>query len=186
MTTALLAATTEPINWTLIAVLGGATLYVAIIRPAMKKKDPLAKKKQSPMAANRLAAQRDTERVMQNLLVELAEMSRQISAQLDTRSQKLELLMQQADERIATLKQLQGDRPPPMFSRPEPVAEVFTPRESFAPRELELVPQNATEDARHQEIYRMSDMGRGAGDIARELGRPRGEVELILALRPRA
>jgi len=32
----------------------------------------------------------------------------------------------------------------------------------------------------------LADQGRSATDIARELNRPRGEVELILALRPAA
>ena len=182
----LLDAPVDPaIKWTMMAVSGGAIVYLTIIRPAMKKKDPLSKPPPSSMAGSRLAAQRDTERVMQNLLVELAEMSRQISAQLDTRSQKLELLMQQADERIAQLQRLQGERAtPPVFRPVDAMADVYVPREMSAPRELERVTP-AAEDARHQEVYSMADQGRSAGDIARELDRPRGEVELILALRPR-
>jgi len=38
-------------------------------------------------------------------------------------------------------------------------------------------------DPRHAEIYAMADEGRSATDIASRLGRPSGEVELILALR---
>ena len=180
----LLEAAPDPMTkWIMIALSGGAILYLTLIRPAMKKKDPLSKQQPStPMAANRLAAQRDTERVMQNLLVELAEMSRQISAQLDTRSQKLELLMQQADERIAALRQMQGERATPaLFRQVESPVDLYTPRETL----IEPPRPALGDDARHQEIYAMADNGRGASDIARELGRPRGEVELILALRPR-
>jgi len=43
------------------------------------------------------AVELHVERQMQSLLVELSEMSRQISAQLDTRSAKLELLIKEAD-----------------------------------------------------------------------------------------
>src|SRR5438552_680935 len=77
--------------WVLIA-LGGATILYALFRPSMrgKRADPLER---SPLST-RLAQQRNTERQMESLLVELSEMARQISAQLDTRSQKLELLIQ--------------------------------------------------------------------------------------------
>ena len=44
---------------------------------------------------------------MESLLVELSEMARQISAQLDTRSQKLEILIREADEKIAALADAQ-------------------------------------------------------------------------------
>jgi hypothetical protein len=34
-------------------------------------------------------------------------------------------------------------------------------------------------------VYALADQGQSAYDIANQLGRPRGEIELILALRPR-
>jgi small-conductance mechanosensitive channel len=161
-------------QWVMIALAVGTIFYVAVIRPAMqKKKDPLV---HSPIAG--LSKERHVERQMQNLLVELSEMTRQISAQLDTRSQKLQLLIQDADERIAQLQQMekQGMRSPPMVesvwsapaapSRPPPPAEPV--------------------DEEHQKVYALADRGQNAGDIAKELNRPRGEVELILALRPKA
>jgi DNA-binding NarL/FixJ family response regulator len=40
-------------------------------------------------------------------------------------------------------------------------------------------------DPRHAEVYALADQGQSAYDIANQLGRPRGEIELILALRPR-
>jgi hypothetical protein len=38
-------------------------------------------------------------------------------------------------------------------------------------------------DPRHAEIYALADQGRSPRDIATHLGRPSGEIELILALR---
>ena len=38
-------------------------------------------------------------------------------------------------------------------------------------------------DPRHGEIYALADQGRSSKEIARQLNRPNGEVELILALR---
>ena len=43
---------------------------------------------------------------MQNVLVEMAELARQISAQMDTRASKLEVLLKEADQKIATLQTL--------------------------------------------------------------------------------
>jgi hypothetical protein len=163
-------------QWVMIALAVGTIFYVAVIRPAMqKKKDPLV---HSPIAG--LSKERHVERQMQNLLVELSEMTRQISAQLDTRSQKLQLLIQDADERIAQLQQLQqmekqGSHLQPMAESPWTAAP--------APRPA---PPADPVDEEHQKVYSLADRGQSAGDIAKELNRPRGEVELILALRPKA
>jgi hypothetical protein len=40
-------------------------------------------------------------------------------------------------------------------------------------------------DPRYAEVYDLADEGQTPQDIARHTGRPRGEVELILALRGR-
>ncbi len=161
-------------QWVLIA-LAVATLLYAVVRPAMKKnKDPLAK---TP-AMSSLSQQRNVERQMQNLLVELSEMTRQISAQLDTRSQKLQMLIVDADERIAELKKLANL--PPAAAPAEPWAMTASSSVSSVPRNI---PIPDPVDEQHRPIYALSDQGKSAGDIARELSRPRGEVELILALR---
>jgi hypothetical protein len=157
-------------KWILI-ILGVATIYIAVVRPAMKKKpkDPLSK---TP-SMNSLAQQRNVERQMQNLLVELSEMTRQITAQLDTRTQKLMMLIQDADERIAELKKREN-------------AQSIAQQNSWPTLSESLVPKNIPDpvDEQHQPIYSLADQGKSASDISRELNRPRGEVELILALRP--
>jgi hypothetical protein len=146
--------------WFMVAVAGITILYV-VIRPILKKKDPLAK---APKFAS-LSQQRSVERQMQNILVELSEMARQISAQLDTRAAKLELLIKEADEKLAALKTANAQPSYPAASTPEPAA---------AP---------AYSDPRYVQIYSLADLGRSARDIAQQLNRPSGEIELILALR---
>jgi hypothetical protein len=146
--------------WTLIVLGAFALVYLSVLRPMMRKKDPLDR----PPAFASLSQQRSVERQMQNLLVELSEMARQISAQLDTRVAKLEALIKEADEKIATMHS-QSSESLPMRDVPPPAA-------------LEEMP-----DPRHAEIYALADEGRDANEIASRLSRPRGEVELILALR---
>jgi hypothetical protein len=148
-------------KWWPVIIMAILTIVYAVFRPLLKKKDPLKK----PPSFASLSQQRAVEREMQNVLVELSEMARQISAQLDTRAGKLEALIKEADEKIALLKigtsasssSLNVD-----INRPAPPAPV---------------------DPRHREIYEMADQGRSSREIAQHLNRPSGEIELILALR---
>jgi len=161
-------------RWALIVLAVATIFYATVIRPAMKKKkDPLEHR---PIAGS-LTKERATERQMQHLLVELSEMSRQISAQLDTRAQKLQMLIQDADERIAELKRLEQQRNLP---RSEPI---WTTTAQPIIREA---PPPEPVDEQHQRVYTLADRGKTAGEIAKELNQPRGEVDLILALRPKA
>jgi hypothetical protein len=149
-------------QWVVYAAAAVGVMYILMRRMGKKKKsDPLA---DAPVRFT-VSQQKSVEREMQNLLVELSEMARQITSQLDTRSTKLELLLQEADQKIAKLRALSGDdgRALPNFgTRPTPATE---------------------DDPRHAEVYRLADQGLTCPQIAQELGRHSGEVELILALR---
>src|SRR2546423_8608216 len=117
----------EQRGWIALGVAGICIAYL-LFRPKMRKKpDPLER----PASFGSLSQQRVVERQMQNLLVELSEMARQISAQIDTRVTKLELLIKEADEKLAAMQAAQrqplaASRPsgrdttnsPPIFHRP--------------------------------------------------------------------
>jgi DNA-binding NarL/FixJ family response regulator len=167
-------------DWLVLAMVTLAITYLLLRNSAKKKqRDPL----DGGGIAGRmsLAQQRATERQMESLLVELSEMSRQISSQLDTRAAKLEALIREADEKI---EQLQNARPdhgptPSVQRRQPPMAEE---EEERPPMRL-VVPEAV--DPRHAEVYRLADQGQTPQQIAQRLGRPSGEIELILALRAR-
>jgi hypothetical protein len=187
-----------------VGVMGLAYLW---LRPMLKKKrrDPLEK---APFSS--LSQQRSVEREMQNLLVELSEMSRQVTAQLDTRAKKLDLLIQEADQKIAQLTRLsrEGASDDRAIGSPRANVEgdarsgelVESPAEPFGKLRMSLDSSHSEEgsakvstsnseveetppDPRHAEIYALAAEGIAAPEIARQLGRPRGEIELILALR---
>lgn len=181
-------------DWIIYAV-GGVLVVYMVLRPMLRKKkpDPLEKLPQFG-----LSQQRAFERDMQNLLVELSEMARQMSGQIDSRTMKLDALIHEADQKIEELKQLIEQQKRGGSSevlREEPLREVEDPAERYirqfavAERALRSAPVSApsvtTGDTRHQDIYGLADAGKSAQEIAAELGKPRGEVELILALRPR-
>jgi hypothetical protein len=167
--------TPEQRGWAALAVAVVCLAYL-LFRPRFRKKDPL-----EPPAFGSLSQQRSVERQMQNLLVELSEMTRQMNAQLDTRAAKLEVLLKQADERIAALQRLNASSSNASLASSEAPIQDFTPDLKPASPESTSTPL----DPRHEEIYALADQGHGAKEIATRLNRPSGEVELILALRPR-
>jgi len=160
--------------WVALAVALVGLSIVFLRRKVKKKKDPMD---DSPRLT--LAQQRSVERQMSTLLVELSEMARKISSQLDTRAAKLEALIKEADEKIATLKSIDSPKPapPPRMRLTSDIPEdepSSTPALNFEPP-----------DPRYEQVYMLADQGRTAIEIARKLDRPSGEIELILALRPR-
>ncbi len=182
--------------WIIIAF--GVVLFAYVLM-RQKRKEPLDRASAFPKAGTSLAQQRSVERQMSNLLVELSEMSRTISATIDTRAAKLQVLIDDADRRIATLQALQADaNAQPIAARETsqpsaPTSETETLRKllldgdgSASTAPLDSIPSIIAEqssDPRHDEVYAMADEGRSIHDIATALSRPRGEIELILALR---
>jgi hypothetical protein len=175
-------------TWVAIAVGILAIVYVVYVRPLRKKKEETDPVRRAP-AHGGLSQQRAVEREMSNLLVEFSQMARQMTAQLDTRAAKLELLLKEADDKIATLRAIAGGHGG-ATALPAPAAEAA----SAAAAALEGVIIEArapigpslTEpplDPRHLRIYDLADEGYSPQEIARQLDRPSGEIELILALR---
>jgi hypothetical protein len=179
MLTLLQVPLTDEKNWPLLGMAALALGYI-VLRPMLKRKrDPLDR---SP-SFNSLAQQRAVERQMSSLLVDLNEMARQISSQLDTRAAKLDALIREADERIEQLRAA-GVSVPASNPKPAPRAPM-----RLVPGEHEdsaSVPRPPSHDPRHAEVYALADEGRAPSEIAARLNRPNGEIELILALRPRA
>lgn len=177
-----LAMSGDQMTWVMYALAAVTVLYI-VVRPWLRRqKDPLA-----GVPSIGLAQQRQVERDMQNLLVELSQMARQISAQLDTRAARLEALIDEADKRIERLGRLTGaaaDRAEPHRSADAPSAQADVTDGAAAP-DIAAAPAAASPSAddRYRDVYAMADAGSSPADIAKALGRPRGEIELILALR---
>jgi hypothetical protein len=177
-----------PTDWTpwLLAGVGMAALVLLIVvmRPAARRAEPEEEPFTDDAKKPSLAKQRAVERDMSQLMTELSEMARQVSAQLDARSAKLERLMREADERITKLQAMHATS---TAASPLPRADATSARRLDA---LEPVAVGATQspaelhvNPQYAEVYALADAGEGAADIAARLGRPTGEVELILALR---
>ena len=177
-----LLQTDDTIKMIAIALGGFGVMYIVVLRPMIKKKkDPL--ERPSPSSHRGLGTQRGMDREMQNLLVEYERMIRNMTAGLDTRAAKLEVLIHEADEKLAALRAAtKGGAMPPASSgdlehrRDEETLNTLR-SESPPPRDMPSF------EPRHAEVYALADQGLSAKAVARQLGRPDGEIELILALR---
>ncbi len=141
-----------------------ALIAVVFLMSSMRRHQ----RRQAERAAAPLPAQRpppavgQIHRDLDELMVELQELSRRISAEIDTRFVKLEAAMRDADRRIAVLNRLTRQ-----------LGERMAAESNGA----------AGQDARHAIIYELADAGFTPVEIAKDLGRTPGEVELILNLR---
>jgi hypothetical protein len=182
---------TDSTTW--IAILLGAfvLLYLSVLRPMLRKrKDPL---EQTPGRSG-LAQQRAVERDMQGLLVEYEKMIRSMTAGVDTRAARLEQLIREADDKLtavrAAIAELQAlpaagglrtsGSAPAAPSTPPAFGPLFTASATTA------AGATPSGDPRLTEIYALADQGLSVRDVARRVGIPHGEVEVMLNVRPRA
>ena len=169
-------------TWVALSVAVLAATYLILRSKAKSRKDPLSRQSTGPS----LAQQRAVERQMSNLLVELSEMARSVSAGLDTRAAKLQVLIDEADQRIAELKALSGQIPAPLTKPSPSITPPTTMRlVSDTPAEPAVQSEPGSLDPRHEKVYELAALGKSAHEISVMLGKPRGEIELILALHPR-
>jgi hypothetical protein len=143
----------------------------------------------------RIREQRGLRQSMDELLLQLEDVSRRVGAQVDTKFAKLETVIRDADERIDRLERILG-RPAtgngsPDAARDQPDAK---PRQAAPPAQpthqaggrasaSRKLPATEPTDPRVARVYELVDAGATPIKAAEQLGLPLGEVELILNLR---
>lgn len=96
------------------------------------------------------------------MAADLEELGERLAAKLEARAARLEQLLDQADRRIRALEASAAQPPEPRPLDPKP-------------------PRGA--DPTHARVHELADQGLSAVEIARAMGLPTGQVELILNLR---
>jgi DNA-binding NarL/FixJ family response regulator len=152
--------------WTSAYVAAAAVVVWLLFRPWQKRQPPAS-----------TTQQRLAERDLAELMQQMTQLATKATAQMEERAGALAELIRQADARIAQLK---GPATAGPLSTTPPTASIPTVPPLTAPP-----PHVEVADERHVAVYELADQGASALDIAQQLGRPRGEIELILALRPR-
>jgi len=120
---------------------------------------------------------------LEHLMVEIEQLAKRFSAQLDAKSIQLQQLLGQADQTISQLQQLLEQQ---QIGQVKAAGEhqdrvsLETGRDLF---KAPVNPSGGTEDALAKSVYQLADQGITPLDIARQLDEQVGKIELIIALR---
>ena len=124
--------------------------------------------------------------------IEMYDLARELSARLDSKMSVLQHLIREADRAAARLESAvaaASPLPAGPHARPEPEranqAEGLFSGTSAAGEASDDAEARHSQPGRYDEIYLLADYGHPAAEIAKKLGLPIGEVELILGLRGR-
>lgn len=138
----------------------------------------------------RLRDQHQVRASLDDLLLQLEQLQREINAQLDTKFARLEAVVRDADDRIARLGALLGRQPAATAEQPEPAIRAAdgepAPQPPTAARPSPAAPSRQPApplNPEHRRVYDMTDAGHSPIKVAEALGLTLGEVELILNLR---
>ncbi len=156
--------------WLPNVLLAAAIVLLIVVVLGKARRTAIAKSREIlPTAEERLAQLRERaagDAGIERRVAEAADQIRELTAVLDTRIETLDVLIQQADERIERLSKAEAS------SHSPPRAVTEAPVGSSSPT-----------DNGKQAIYELADQGHTPAEIAARLGQHAGKVELILALR---
>lgn len=168
----LAAGQTTPVNSTQMALLAGGVVVLLVVA---------ARHKRGRAGSNRSVAKSDqrrgqsvddrTLREVEAVMAQLDQLSRQIHSKIDLKLATLQKVIHDADQRIDRLSRLQRS------AHGETTLDVQL--ESETPHR----PVDEDNESPHDAVYRLADSGYTPLQIAKELARHTGEVELILSLR---
>jgi len=168
----------EPIRTTDVAIVAVIIVAIVMLMLATHRRSRDSGPSPREYAREQIARLRDQQQIrddMQELLVQLQELSRQINAQADTKFAKLEAAIADADRRIARLERLlqAADALPAAGASPDESS-------STSPAQP---PERG--DPFRRRVFELADAGLDPVQIAKQTGRNTGEIELILNLRRR-
>ncbi|UCG16752.1 MAG: hypothetical protein JSV19_01690 [Phycisphaerales bacterium] len=158
---------------TIVVIVGiGAVLLIATRRR-------VARNQNSPRAYVReqirqIREEQRVSREVRHVMLELEQLSRQIHAEIDTKSAKLASMLRTADRRIEALGRLARD------ADGSPVVDASVSGDARA----DLAGAGRHDDGRV--VYELADTGCSTAEIGQQTGMDPAEVELLLALRAQA
>lgn len=176
----------QNVGGTDLLLVGGVVLILMAVMFSLKKRRG-AKPLQTPAERiDEIKQQRGLRGDLEQLMVEIEQLARRMGSQLDAKTIELERLIDQADARIATLRELEQETarhsgPPASSSAPSASSAPPASATGRGPTAVEIEQRPA--DPLSRSVYDLADQGHDPMAIARKLDEHIGKVELILALR---
>ncbi len=171
----------------------GVALAVFLMLRVARRNWKRARSTEAP--AQRIAGLReDAQRraVLENSMADAVELTQKLAATLDNKAASLRALMDEADRRIAALRGVGGatqfNQETQISSQPTPSARDVSMRVESMRQEPRIVDGSRTDrdertiDPLHARVADMARDGATTIQIAKQLGKPIGQIELILAL----
>lgn len=164
----------------------GVTLAISLLLRSQAKRNKRRPAPAPPAATFDLKAHE----LASDLEVQLHERCREMVGLLDTKTRALEILIRDADDRLARLQQVAANKP--LAGPPSTDAEKSDENAEPLVIEMERSRINLAggqrsrpggDRARHESIYRLADQGLSAEEIGAQTRQSVAEVELILGLR---
>jgi hypothetical protein len=195
------SATLGFLNSTIISflpVIGILLIIASLVMGIRKRKRRAATAPTAREQLERTQQQQGMRDDLQSLMVEIEQLAKRLSSQLDTKTVYLEKVISEADEKIAQLQRLRdevedaqsedasaGARRASIAGRTTAGGQGQTATSQPGPRLSQPKRQavGGAPDALTQSVYDLADQGKPASEIASELNEHIGKIELILALR---
>ncbi|QQE10554.1 hypothetical protein JD969_13715 [Planctomycetota bacterium] len=169
-----------------------ASLMMGIRKRKMKASSHVTAQEHLDRLKNKHAVKNDLE----SLMVEIEELGKRLSHQIDAKTIAMERLLDEAELRIAQLNQLVEQNQAIMeqqqqvgaasVKKVDGVAEAEQMVSGTDRDEIEATPMVSRQEVvltDHAKIYQMADEGQSAQQIAAAMNEHIGKIELILALR---
>lgn len=203
-----LAATLAAIDATQIVMLALAVVMLTMVMLSTRRK--IRKSMRGPEEGvreryDKLKAERRASRDLEEIMIDLDKLAREVNGKIDTRLAHLEALIRDADQRIETMRKMRDELSTqsspvssPQKGRPAGDAAATKKKQKGAATKPKSAPAiditlgdetdppsaaPAPSDGNDANIYRLADAGMTPIEIAQELGRGTGEIELVLSLR---
>lgn len=155
-------------SWWMYVLLMGLVVAALVLPRKLARRSKLLDRPR-PGESERLRKQ------MEDLLIQLQEVAREVNATLDTKMIALNQLVEEAEQRIRELKDL--------LARVETAQAQTSPAPQAAVKETPAPPEARRSSQAEETVVRLAGQGKTPLDIARETGLSRGEIDLVLALR---
>jgi hypothetical protein len=173
-----------------MAIAGLTILMISTRKKMVQRSRESAARPKVRDQARQMQKESHLRRDLDQVMLELDQLSRHIHARIDTKFAKLEAVIRDADERIERLSRLtdtasgQGGGEDVRGGGKGQLDITLEQQDPGTPSSA--TPESAATSERrmdHEAIYRMGDAGMSAHEIAARTGKQTGEIELILSLR---